>query len=303
MSCEIFKNNFRVNSIILGLFFAGLMIGGCTVEAAKSEAEKIGEKQNEQPAIYTAVAEKQNSATVGRIEIESNSPADAIRTFYSNLREKRFREAIFPTNLRPAIEGLTDTELKDLEVDFSRLAQTVPSDIQINGEIISGESATVTAKMPDDETGKLEIKEFRLVREKGGWLILLVEKDAEAGIKKEGKNYFFVLRLEVHQREAEAMMRRIAKAQMVYAIRNGGLFGDMKSLIADGLLPSDVENPVSTGYLYNISLSTDKKQYKAAAEPEIYNKTGRLTYFLEVEGNNQNPRLKSADTGGKSLKK
>ncbi len=302
MSGDIYNHSFRVNFLILSLFFSVLMIGGCAVEAAKSEAEKIGAKQNKQPEIYTAVAEKQNSATEGRIEIEADSPADAIRTFYSNLREKRFREAIFLTNLRPAIEGLTDTELKDLEVDFARLAQTVPSDIQINGEIISGEMATVTAKLPDDETGKLELREFRLVREKGGWLILLVEKEVEAEIRKEGKNYFFVLRIEVHQREAEAMMRRIGKAQMVYAIQNGGRFGDMKSLIDGGLLPPDVENPASTGYRYNISLSSDKKKYKAAAEPEIYNKTGRLSYFFEVEGNNQNPRLKSADTGGKSLK-
>ena len=302
MSGDIYNNSFRVNSLILSLFFSVLMIGGCAVEAAKIEAERIRAKRNEQPAIYTAVAEKQNSASEGRIEIKSHSPADAIRTFYSNLREKRFREAIFLTNLRPAIEGLTDTELKDLEVDFARLAQTVPSDIQINGEIISGEMATVTAKLPDDETGKLELKEFKLAREKGGWLILLVQKEVEEAIKKEGKNYFFVLRMEVHQREAEAMMQRIVKAQIVYSIQNGGLFADMKSLIDGGLLPSDVQSPVSTGYRYKISLSTDKKKFETSAEPEIYNKTGRLSYFLEVDGNNQNPRLKSADLGGKPLK-
>lgn len=293
MSGDIFKNNFRVNSLLLSLFLSVLMSGGCAVEAAKS-----GEKPNEPSAIYTVIADNQISPTKS-INIETDSPADAIRTFYKNLREKRFREAIFLTNLRPAIEGLTDTELKDLEVDFSILAQTVPSDIQINGEIISGEAATVTAKMPDDETGKIELKEFKLKREKGGWLILLVEKEVETAIKKEGKNYFFALRMDVHHAEAEAMMRRIAKAQMVHAIQNGGLFGDMKSLIDGGLLPPDVENPATTGYRYHISLSTDKKKYKAAAEPEIYGKTGRLSYFLEVEGNNQYPRLKSADNNGK----
>ncbi len=296
MSGDIFNNNFRVNSLPLSLIFSVLMLGGCAVEMAKS-----GDKQNEQSAIYTAIADNQISTTKS-INIETDSPADAIRTFYSNLREKRFREAIFLTNLRPAIEGLTDAELRDLEVDFTILAQTVPSDIQINGEIISGEAATVTAKMPDDETGKIELKEFKLKREKGGWLILLVGREAEAVIKKEGKNYFFALRMDVHHAEAEAMMRRIAKAQMVHAMNNGGLFADMKTLIDGGLLPPDVENPASTGYRYHISLSTDKKKYKATAEPEIYNKTGKLSYFLEVERNNQYPRLKSADNNGKTLK-
>lgn len=302
MSCEIFRNNFRVGSLALSLFLSGLMIGGCSVEAAKSEAEKTVEKQSEKSEIYTAsTAGKPNSPTAG-IKIESNSPADAIQTFYQNLRERRFREAIFLTNLRPAIEGLTDAELKDLEVDFDTLAQTVPADIQINGEIISGEAATVTAKLPNDENGKLELKEFKLARAKGGWLILLVEKQTEAAIKKEGKNYFFALRIKVHHSEAEAMMTRIVKAQMVYAIQNGGLFGDIKSLVDARLLPPDALSAGSTGYRYNISLSSDKKKYKASAEPEIYNKTGRLSYFLEVDEKNQSPPLKSADLGGKPLK-
>lgn len=302
MSCEIFKINFRSNTLILSLFLSGLLFAGCSVEAAKTEAERTAEKRSEQTEIYTAAPEKPNFASAGRIEIKSNSPADAVRTFYQNLRERRFREAIFLTNLRPAIEGLTDAELKDLEVDFGLLAQTVPDDIRINGEIISGEAATVTAKLPNDENGKLELKEFKLAREKGGWLILLVEKETESAIKKEGKNYFFALRIKVHHSEAEAMMTRIVKAQMVYAIQNGGLFGEMKSLIEAGLLPPDAQSTASTGYRYNISLTPDKKKYKASAEPEVYNKTGRLSYFLEVDENHQSPPLKSGDTGGKPLK-
>lgn len=301
MSGNIFKNNFRVNSLLSILIFSVFIIGGCTVEAAKNEAAPADEKSTGTSKIYTVAAEMK-TAVKGRITVAPNSPADTLRTFYKNLRERRFREAIFLTNLRPAIEGLTDAELKDLEVDFTHLAQVVPEDLQINGEIISGETATVTAKIPDDETGKLELKEFKLKREKGGWLILLVEPEAEAAIKKEGKNYFFTLRMEVHHSEAEAMMQRIIKAQMVFALQNGGLFGDMKSLIEGGLLPPDIQSADSTGYRYNLSLSSDKKKYKATAEPDIYNKTGKLSFLLEVEGNGKNPRLKAADNGGKPMK-
>lgn len=301
MSFEIFRNDFCVGSLVLSLFFSCLLNAGCSVEASKSEVGKTLEGQNPPAEIY-AQAEEPIAPSAGRIEIKSNSPADAIRMFYQNLRERRFREAIFLTNLRPAIEGLTDSELKELEVDFETLAQTVPANVQINGEIISGTAATVTANLPNNENGKLELKEFKLARDKGGWLILLVEKETAAAIKKEGKNYFFALRIKVHQSEAEAMMTRIVKAQIVYAVQNGGLFGDMQSLVDARLLPADAQSAESTGYRYNISLSPDKKNYKATAEPEIYNKTGRLTYFLEVNEKNQSPPLKSADLGGKSLK-
>lgn len=296
MSDEFVKDSLREKCLIFYLFLSVLIIPGCTVEAAKNS-----EKQNPTGEIYTVFAEKQNHPANG-ITIESNSPAETIRVFYKNLREKRFREAIFLTNLRPAIEGLTDAELKDLEVDFSLLAQTVPAEIHINGEIITNEKATVTARIPDDETGKPELKEFRLAREKEGWLILLVEREAETAIKREGKNYFFALRLDVYHAEAEAMMRRIAKAQIVYSIQNGGLFGDIKSLIEGNLLSSDVENAALVGYRYTISLSSDKKSYAAAAEPEIYAKTGKLSYLFEIKAGNPNPPLKSADNGGKRIK-
>lgn len=296
MSDGFFKDCFRQKCLICYLFLSVLIISGCTVEAAKHV-----EQQKSAAEIYTVFAEKRNQ-TAKSITIESKSPAETILIFYKNLREKRFREAIFLTNLRPAIEGLTDAELKDLEVDFSLLANTVPPEIQINGEIITNEKATVTAKIPDDKTGKPELKEFRLAREDSGWLILLVEREAEDAIKKEGKNYFFALRLDVRHAEAEAMMRQIAKAQMVYSIQNGGFYGDMKSLIENRLLSPDAENAALTGYRFVISLSSDKKSYTAAAEPEIYGKTGKLSFLFEVKAGDPNPPLKSADNGGKRLK-
>jgi hypothetical protein len=295
MSDDFFKGNIRVECLRLILFFSVLVGVGCSVEAARSD-----EKQNQETR--TVFGEKQNATAANSINIEPNSPAETIRVFYKNLRERRFREAIFLTNLRPAIEGLTDSELKELEVDFTLLANTVPAEIQINGEIITNEKATVTAKFPNEENGKLELKEFRLAREKGVWLILLVEREAENAIKKEGKNYFFALRLDVYHAEAEALMRQIAKSQMVYSLQNGGLFADAKTLAEKRLLPAEIETAALNGYRFGIALSSDKKSYTATAEPEIYNKTGKLSYLFEVKAGNENPPLKSADNGGKRLK-
>src|SRR3954451_23154207 len=126
------------------------LAGGCTVEASKVTSAELKTEPK---------AESKPIAKGATIEIEANGPADTVRVFYKYLREKKFREAIFLTNLRPAIEGLTDLELKEFQVDFETLSVQVPEDLQINGEIISGDSATVTAKLPSDETDKLEVQQ------------------------------------------------------------------------------------------------------------------------------------------------
>lgn len=284
-----FQNKIYLSAILsLSIF-----VGGCAVEAAKNEASDKNE-------ISTVKAEK-TSETNGKIDIEKNSPADTIRTFYKNLRENRFREAIFLTNMRPAIEGLTDQELKDLQVDFSNLAEVIPGEIQISGEIVTNDKATVMAKIPDTSTGKTELKEFKLEKQNGGWLILMADSAQEAAIKKEGKNYFFALRIEVHHSEVEKMMDKIYKAELVYSLQNGGQFTDFAALIEKKLLPEDVQSPVNTGYKYNLSLSDDKKKYFVTAEPVVYGKTGKFSFLLTVE-NGKKPVLKEEDKQGKSLK-
>jgi hypothetical protein len=150
MSSQIFY----AKKFLFVVLFSVALLNGCAVEAAK---EKPGDKENSQSK-STVPAKTKNSLSKPSIEIEPNSPADTVRVFYKNLREKRFREAMFLTNLRPAIEGLTDGELKELQVDFEPLANQVPPDVEINGEIISKDKATVTAKLPDNETDEIKYK-------------------------------------------------------------------------------------------------------------------------------------------------
>jgi len=208
---------------------------------------------------------------------------------------------MFLTNLRPAVESLTDAELKDLQVDFEPLAAQVPPEIEINGEIISKNKATVTAKLPDNETGEVKLQEINLREENGVWVILTVDEAAEAEIKKEGKNYFFALRIETHHNEAKAMLNRIAKAQMIYSAQNGGLYGEMPVLVEKNLLPEDARTPATTGYNYRIELSGDKKKYTAIATPADYGKTGNLSFWFET-GGNKNFIIKSKDTKGQTPK-
>jgi hypothetical protein len=130
---------------------------------------------------------------------------------------------------------------------------------------------------------------------------LTVDEKAEAIVKKDGKNYFFNLRVETHQEEARAMLNRVVKAQMVYAMQNGGLYGETKDLIEKGFLPEDFLTAASTGYNYKIGLSKDKKKYAATATPDLYGKTGKLSFLLESNGE-KSPRLTSGDKAGQPLK-
>ena len=285
MSNKFFLARLPLKLVVLCSIFAG----GCAVEAAKTA--------NPKPENQTKISQPPKG-----IEIEPNSPADTIRVFYQKLREKRFREAMFLTNLRPAIEGLTDTELAELQVDFEPLAKKVPESIEISGEIVSGEKATVTAKLPNNETGMLEMQQLNLRREGDVWVILMVDEKAETVVKKEGNKYFFSLKIETYHADVEAVIGQILKVQMVYSVQNGGVYADLPTLIEKGFVAADLQNPAVIGYKYNISLSSDKKKFNVTAEPHVYGKTGKLSFLVEVTGNNVKPRLKSEDRQGKPLK-
>lgn len=268
--------------LLLTAVFVLLVSDGCSVEASKpaSENEPVG----------------------STIQIAPNSPAETVRVFYTNLREKRFREAIYLTNLRPAIEGLTDAELKEFQVDLEVIATQIPQEIQINGEIITGDLATVTANLPDEEQEKLALQEIKLRRENGAWVILTVDEKAEQLIRQEGKNYFYALRIETHHEEAKAMLNRISKAQMVYSAQNKGVYAEIPELIKSGLLPEDAASSKSTGYNYTVKLTGDKKKYVANATPSEYTKTGTLSFRVDLDAKGA-ARLTSKDKGGRPIDK
>ncbi|MBS1795156.1 MAG: hypothetical protein JSS81_14955 [Acidobacteria bacterium] len=302
MSKKFFQFKSVSNYLFLSAILSFLMIGGCAVQAAKTDAAEQPAAKSTDPAMKIAAPNAAKTTRGATIEIEQNSPADTVRVFYKDLRENRFRDAMFLTNLRPAIEGLTDTELQDLQLDLAPIAQQIPAEIEINGEIISGSYATVTAKLPDNETKQLELQEIRLRKEGNFWVILTVDEQAEATIKKEGNQYFFNLRLQTHESEAKAMLERVAKAEMVFALQSGGTYGEIAELVQAGLLPDDALTADSTGYNYRVNLTDGRKKYFATADPAVYGKTGKLSFLLELDAKN-GTRLSTKDNGGQPLKK
>lgn len=274
------------------------IVGGCAVEASKPEATTEAKPSTG----GVANSEVSTAAPPARIEVVAGSPADTVRAFYQKLREKKFREAVFLTNLRPAVEGLTDSELKEFAVDFERIAKQIPSDVVINGQIITGDRATVTVNLPGDDPDKNETQSLELRKERDVWVVLTIDEAAEARMKREGKNYFYVLRIETHEDEARDMLDRIARAQLAHMAQNGGVFGEIDELLNAGYLPKDVRSSESTGYTYAVQLSEDKKIYTAQATPAEYGKSGRLSFVLRSDGRST-PRISSKDNGGKPLEK
>lgn len=277
--------------MILALCVTSAFAGGCSTETAIVARE---------PSNSANATDKQIES--GSIAIVPNSPADTVKEFYVRLREKRFREALHLTNIRPAIEGLTDNELKEFAADFEAIAKLVPHEIQINGEIITGDKATVTAKLPFEDEETLEFQEIKLRKNGDHWVILSVDEEAEAIINREGKNYFYSLKIETHQEEAKKMLERISKAQLAFALQNDGIFADAAKLIELGYIPADIATAETTGYRYQLYLSTNRRNYYATATPRTYGKTGRLSFRLEPTASGAS-RVTSKDMNGEILTK
>jgi hypothetical protein len=221
------------------------------------------------------------------------SPSDTVLEFYKAMRERRIREAFAMSIYKPAIEGLKPEEFDDLRPDFERMAVIVPEKIEINGEQISGDNATVFLKVPDPEKGT-QPDQVPLMRVKGVWIV--GDKANQELVRKAGKGFFFNARIETHQNDVQAMLRRIPVVEMIYSKQHNGVFADLAALINVGLMPKDIEGTESTGYRFHITLAQGAKSYTAGAEPARYGRTGRLSFLIDHTGT-----IKSADTGGKPL--
>jgi hypothetical protein len=223
---------------------------------------------------------------------QNGSPSNAVREFYRMMRERKFREAFAISIYQPAIEGLKPAEFDDLRPDFERLASAIPEKVNITGEQISGETATVFVKVKDDDN-KEQAEPVALIRINGKWIV--GDRENQEVVKKAGSEFFFNARIDTHHNEVKDLMQRIALAQLVFSQQHAGKFGGMPALILAGLIPKDLEGTESTGYRFRVTVSSDGKSWSANAEPAQYGRTGRLSFRVDQSG------VKSADMAGKPL--
>ena len=220
------------------------------------------------------------------------SPSDTVREFYKAMREKRFREAFDMSIYKPAIDPLKPKEFEDLRPDFDKMAAIIPEQVELGGEQISGDMATVFVKIKDSD--KPETAEpVTLILVGGAWII--GDKENYAIVKKIGKQFFFNARIDTHHDEVQVMLTRVSLAELLYSQQHEGRFADLATLITLGLLPKDLEGTESTGYRFHVNAFDAGKTWNAAAEPAQYGRTGKLSFFLDPSG------VRSSDTGGKPL--
>lgn len=250
------------------------------------------------------------------------TPTETVREFYKDLREKKFREAFALSIYNAAINGLSDAEFaalrpefkhlsdkdfaalrpkfqkltaeefEDLRPDFERIAASVPADVSISGEQISNNSAaTVFVAIKDADAKATQSEPLALFRENNSWII--GDRDSARLVRQEGKDFFFNLRIKTHQAETQAMLQQVSLAEIAYSAQHKGSFADLQSLVDAGLLPKDVQSTESTGYAFQLMLAPDARGYAVFAIPARYNRTGRLSFFMDASG------VKNKDTGGK----
>ncbi len=219
-----------------------------------------------------------------------------MREFYKTLRERKFREAFSLSIYKPAIEPLKPQEFEDLRPDFEKMAlavsERIPKNVDIMGEQISGDLATVFVKVLDSE-GKEKMEPAGLIMIDGAWV--LGDRENLEIVKKAGKKFFFNARIDAHHSDVQDMLTRVSLALLLYSQQHNGQFANLATLIVAGLLPKDLEGTESTGYRFHINVSPDAKTWTAQAEPAEYGRSGRLSFFMDATG------VRSSDTGGKPL--
>ncbi|HEV7681253.1 MAG TPA: hypothetical protein VGO68_03960 [Pyrinomonadaceae bacterium] len=224
------------------------------------------------------------------------SPSETVREFYTALREKRFRDAFMMSFYQPAIEDLKPQELEEFRPDFEKLATAItermPASLEVSGETISGELATVFVKVLDVD-GKEKMEAAGLFRLDGVWMV--GDREGFEVVKKGGKKFFFNARIDAHHDDVQDMLTRISLALLLYSQQHDGKFADLPTLITAGMLPKDLEGTDSTGYRFQITVSPDFKTWNARAEPAQYGHTGKLSFFMDATG------VRSGDTHGKPL--
>src|SRR5215216_1931996 len=122
------------------------------------------------------------------VQTTQRTPTDTMREFYRIMREKKFREAFGISIYRPAIDGLSPQEFEDLRPDFERMAlavsEKIPAQIDITGEQISGDVATVFVKVLDAD-GKEKVEPATLIKIDNAWVV--GDKEGLELVKKTGK--------------------------------------------------------------------------------------------------------------------
>ena len=209
---------------------------------------------------------------------EGKSPTETAVTFYQALKAKRYLDGFRHSVYRNAVEGLTAAELKDLEPDFARTFASIPDKIEPGGENITGQTAVVSLKFGESK----ELQTVTLVRVGNEWLV--GDQETLALVNAQGLAFFFNTRMQVNEGETYEMLQRIIGAEIIYSRKFEGKNASLAELIRLGGVPKDLADGEASGYRFSLTVSADEKTFFATASPTAYGKTGRISFYADVNG-------------------
>jgi len=214
-----------------------------------------------------------------------------VREFYKAMRERRFRDAFALSIYKPAIEGLTAEEFEELRPEFEKIAAAVPEEIEISGEQISGDLASVFARVAGNNPAAPP-EEIKLIRTDNGWIF--GDRESQQIVLREGKQFFPNARIKTHHEEVQSVLLKIVNAEAAYASQHGGQYADLPALVGSKPgLREDMDAAGTLGYTFRVTLGKDGRSYAVNAEPTRYGRTGLLSFYMDPTG------IQRKDTGGK----
>jgi len=209
---------------------------------------------------------------------KAQTPTAAALNFYRALKEKRYVEGFRHSVYRGAVDGLSAAELQELEPDFARTFAQIPDKIEAQDEQVNGDTAVVTLKFEGNE----QPQTVTLIHVGGEWLV--GDQAALTEVKQQGRAYFFNARMLANEDEVVDMLQHIIGAEVIYGRKYAGRCAPLAELIRLGGVPKDMETGIVNGYRYTMTLSADQSSFTALAVPVVYAKTGRLSFYADLNG-------------------
>ena len=206
------------------------------------------------------------------------TPTQTALEFYRALREKRYADGFRLSVYKGAVDGLSEADFKELEPEFARTFSAIPEKIEPRAEKADGDSAVVFLKFD----GIDQPQNVTMIRVGGQWLV--GERETLKTVQSQGTAFFFNARMAVSQDEIADVLNRIISSELIYAEHKQGLYASLEELIKLEALPADVQNTDVSGYHLSVTLSADKKSFFVNAEPSRYGRSGKLSFYGDLNG-------------------
>ncbi|HEX4949935.1 MAG TPA: hypothetical protein VFZ34_24930 [Blastocatellia bacterium] len=218
---------------------------------------------------------------------KAGSPSLVVKSFYELLRAKRYADGFRLSVYAVAVEGLSADELRELEPDFERIAAALPAEVEIRGEEVSDDKATVFVKLPKEA----QPQEVPLIKEGGRWII--GDRETQKLLNKQGREYFFNERMRVSEAEVNEWLQEILGAELIY-FKAKQRYTSLDELIQLGGVSKELADHTASGYRFTTVASADGQSFVATAIPLIYGRTGKLSFYAD-----QTNLIRAVDKAGK----